>query len=128
MRPLAAALRSLGLSVWYDEFSLRPGASLSRSIDQGIAGSRYGVVVISPAFIAKRWPEYELRGLVSREIEEDAKIIRLWHGVTKKEVLRFSPSLADKIAIDTAQSDAQDVALKILREVRPDIYNKHPRA
>jgi hypothetical protein len=128
VRPLAVALRSLGVSVWYDDFSLELGDSLSRSIDKGIAGSRYGLVVVSHAFMAKRWTEYELRGLVNREIEQDAKIIPVWHGVTKQEVLQFSPSLADKIAIDTARSDAQDVALKILREVRPDLYKKHPRA
>jgi hypothetical protein len=86
VRPLAAALQSLGVSVWYDEFSLRTGDSLCRSIDKGIAGSRYGLVVISPHFIAKPWPEYELRGLVSREMGEDRVILPIWHGVTRREV------------------------------------------
>jgi hypothetical protein len=50
VRPLAEILRSLGLKVWYDEFTLQIGDSLSRSIDAGLAESRYGLVVISPAF------------------------------------------------------------------------------
>lgn len=50
VRPLAHFLRELGLKVWYDEFTLSVGDSLSRSIDNGLARSRYGVVVISPAF------------------------------------------------------------------------------
>ena len=58
VRPLATALASLSVRVWYDEFSLRPGKSLSRSIDEGLAQSSYGLVVISAAFIAKRWTEY----------------------------------------------------------------------
>jgi len=57
--PLAGALRQLGVAVWYDEFTLRPGDSLSRSIDKGILGSLCGLVVISPKFIEKNWPEYE---------------------------------------------------------------------
>jgi hypothetical protein len=40
VQPLARALSLLGLQVWYDEFSLTVGDSLSRSIDRGIAGSR----------------------------------------------------------------------------------------
>ena len=51
VRPLAHALNNLGVKVWYDEFSLRLGDSLSRSIDKGLAESAFGVVVISPHFI-----------------------------------------------------------------------------
>jgi hypothetical protein len=127
VRPLAAALTSIGVSVWYDEFSLSPGDSISRSIDKGIGGSRYGLVVLSPAFIGKSWPEYELRGLVSREIAEDALIIPVWHGVTVDEVRSFSAPLSDKLAVVTDGKEAIDVALQILKVVRPDLYNAHPR-
>ena len=75
VRPLAQALAQLGVNAWYDEFTLEVGDSLSRSIDKGLAGSRYGIVVISPSFIQKKWPERELRGLVAREIEEEQKVI-----------------------------------------------------
>ena len=95
VRPLAVALQSLGISVWYDEFSLRLGDSLSRSIDQGLALSRFGLAVITQHFLQKPWPEYELRGLVAREIEEDRVILPIWHGVTRRHVLQFSPPLAD---------------------------------
>ena len=128
VRPLAVALRSLGVSVWYDEFSLRLGDSLSRSIDRGLAQSSYGLVVISPAFIRKPWPEYELRGLVSREIAEDRVILPIWHGVARDDVLAFSPPLCDKVALNTGGLDAKDVAIQVLREVRPDLYARHPRA
>jgi hypothetical protein len=128
VRPLAIALTSLGVSVWYDEFSLNPGDSISSSIDKGIAGSRYGLVVVSPAFVSKRWTEHELRGLVSREIAEDAVIVPIWHGVSFRDVVDFSPSLADKRAIVTKDLDATEVALQILRVVRRDLYEKHPRA
>jgi hypothetical protein len=51
IRPLAIALKSLGISVWYDEFSLELGDSISRSIDKGLSESAYGLVVISPPFV-----------------------------------------------------------------------------
>ena len=122
VRPLAVSLRQLGVEVWYDEFSLRLGDSLSRSIDKGLASSRFGLVIISPHFIEKPWPEYELRGLVSREVEEDRVILPIWHGVTRQDVLDFSPPLADKVALKTEGVSAQDIAIQILREIRPDLY------
>ena len=64
VRPLALALRSAGLSVWYDEFELRIGDSLHRKFDKGLASSRFGVVILSQAFFGRGWPEYELDGLV----------------------------------------------------------------
>jgi hypothetical protein len=73
VRPLAHALTALGAAVWYDEFSLKLGDSLSASIDRGLASSRYGIVVLSKAFIAKRWPQRELQGLVAREMEGGAQ-------------------------------------------------------
>ena len=53
VRSLASALTSEGLKVWYDEFTLRIGDSLRQKIDRGLATSRVGLVVLSPAFIGK---------------------------------------------------------------------------
>jgi hypothetical protein len=128
VRPLAEALRRFGVSVWYDEFSLEIGDSISRQIDKGIAEARFGIVVISRAFIQRRWPAHELRGLVSRDVEEDLKILPIWHGVSKDEVAAFSPSLSDKLALDTQHIDGQEAAIRLLRTVRPDLYAQHPRA
>lgn len=128
VRPLAEALANLGVRVWFDEFTLSLGDSLSRSIDKGLASSHYGVVVVSKAFIEKGWPEYELRGLVAREIAEDTVILSVWHGVSQSEVLEFSPPLADKLALDTSRNDSTEIALQILRVVRPDLYTGHPRS
>lgn len=55
-RPLAETLKALGFSVWFDEDVLEIGDSLRRSIDAGVARSRYGVVVLSRAFFNKPWP------------------------------------------------------------------------
>ena len=99
------------MTVWYGEFSLSVGDSLSRSIDKGLAGAPYGVVVVSPAFIRKPRPEYALRGLVSRETRKDKVILPVWHGGTRGEAMAFSPTLADKLALETGGPSAQDVAM-----------------
>jgi hypothetical protein len=54
----------------------RIGDSLRRKIDAGIARTRFGVVVLSHAFFAKNWSQYELDGLVVREMIGGKQIIR----------------------------------------------------
>ncbi len=97
-RPLAQALSAAGLRVWYDELSLRIGDSLRRSIDSGLSRSRYGVVVLSPSFFAKEWPQTELDGLVARELDGNKLILPVWHNIELEEVRRHSPTLADRVA------------------------------
>jgi TIR domain-containing protein len=63
------------VNVWYDEFELRIGDSLRRKIDQGLSRSRFGLVVVSHAFFAKNWPQYELDGLVALEMAGRQRIL-----------------------------------------------------
>ena len=67
--PLAVALQAKGLQVSCDEFSLTVGDSLRQSIDEGLAHSRFGIVILSKNFFEKHWPEEELNGLATREVE-----------------------------------------------------------
>lgn len=113
VRPLAEALQALGVSVWYDEFQLKVGDSLRRSIDKGLADSRFGVVVLSGAFFAKNWPQYELDGLVAREMNGVKVILPVWHRVTKDEVMRFSPTLADRVALNSSMQSVAEIAQKL---------------
>ena len=87
-----------GLKVWYDDFTLTIGDSLRRSIDKGLARSRYGVVILSPYFFRKDWPQKELDGLTARERNGIKVILPVWHQVDKEFVLRYSPTLADRVA------------------------------
>ncbi len=113
VRPLAQALQRLGLRVWFDEFELKVGDSLRRMIDRGLANSRYGVVVLSGAFFAKNWPQYELDGLVAKEMAGTKVILPIWHKVSKDEVLSYSPSLADKVALNSSMLSIDEIASKL---------------
>jgi TIR domain len=68
VEPLATALQSEGLSVWYDLWVLQLGDDLRQQIDNGLKRCRFGVVVVSPAFLRRKaWTERELGGLTQRE-------------------------------------------------------------
>ena len=112
-RPLAEVLRSNGISVWYDEFELRIGDSLRRKIDKGIANSNFGVIVISRDFINKGWTNYELDGLITRAVNGEQVMLPIWHNVTKREVIDYSPSLADKLARNTTDFTIEEIADEI---------------
>lgn len=109
-RPLHDRLVELGLTVWLDEIQMRVGAHLRRSIDRGVATCRYGVVIMSPAFFAKQWTQYELDGLVAREMNGEQIILPIWHNITKEELLTIAPSLVDRIALSTAAMTLDDIA------------------
>lgn len=116
VRPLAEALIAAGFNIWYDEMTLKVGDSLRQSIDKGLSQSRYGVVVLSSAFFSKNWTQYELNGLVSREMTGGKVILPIWHKVSKDEVMAYSPPIADKIAINSSFS-GRDEIVKQLSEV-----------
>lgn len=113
VRPLANALRAAGLSVWFDEFELRIGDSLRRKIDRGLGSSRFGVVVLSQAFFGKGWPEYELDGLVTRAVSGEQILLPIWHNVSKREVIGYSASLADRLARSTTTHTVEEIAAEI---------------
>jgi tetratricopeptide (TPR) repeat protein/Cdc6-like AAA superfamily ATPase len=116
--PLAEGLRSRGVKVWYDEFSLTLGDSLRQMIDHGLANSRYGVVILSKNFFAKRWPTAELNGLATKEVDGTKVILPVWHRVTFEEVRSFSPILADKLAVRSDQG-LETVVARILEILGP---------
>jgi hypothetical protein len=113
VRPLANALVAAGLKVWFDEMTLRIGDSLRQKIDKGLANSRVGLVVLSPAFIKKGWTNYELDGIVTRSVSGEQVLLPIWHNITKQQVMDFSSSIADKVARSTAVHTIDEIASEI---------------
>lgn len=118
VRPLAVALRKKGLNIWYDEFTLRVGDSLRRSIDKGLANSDYGIVVLSGSFFAKKWPQDELNGLVAREGLDQKVVLPVWHDIDREQVERHSPILADRKAVRSVEG-IDRVVEELLKVIRP---------
>lgn len=118
VRPLAAALRERNVDVWIDETELKLGDSLRRTIDRGLAGSKYGVVVLSPSFFSKSWPQYELDGLVAREVGGQKVILPIWLGVSREDVVGFSPTLADRLAANASKKSIDEIADQVVSVLR----------
>lgn len=117
VRDFVKCLQENGLHVWYDEFTLRVGDSLRRSIDHGLRNSRYGIVVLSEAFFNKEWPQKELDGLFAREVNGEKVILPIWHKISKNEVLKYSPIIADMLALNTANFTIEEIAKEISERV-----------
>lgn len=118
-RPLAQLFTEQGLKVWFDEDTLTVGDSLRRSIDHGLANCHFGVVILSPHFFEKEWPQKELDGLVAREDGTKKRILPVWHKVTKEDVVAFSPLLAGKLGVPTSKG-LDYVVREIMRAVDGD--------
>ncbi len=126
VKPLANALKEAGVKVWFDEFELKFGDSLSRSIDYGLVHASFGIVILSKSFFAKQWTDYELRSLLSRVTGGEHIILPIWHNIDRKDIMEYSPYLADIKALSTSIG-IEDLALEITKKVRPDILNSYLR-
>ena len=111
--PLAEALHERGVTAWLDKAELRIGESLLSRIDQGLAASKFAVVVLSPSYFAKGWPQYELDGIVTLSVAGKQSLLPVWHDLGHAEVAIQSPSLADKLARSTSDTAIEDIADEI---------------
>jgi hypothetical protein len=100
-RPLADALNAKGLIVWYADYSVKAGDNLIKSIDYGLARSRFGIIIISGLFLKKQWTQEALNDLATREVGGKKAILPIWHKVGFQEVFGYSAVLADRVAIST---------------------------
>ena len=117
VRPLAEALRDRRATVWYDEFELRLGDSIHEAISKGLQTSRAGIVVLSSDFFAKQWPKHELDGLMAlSSVRPYRSIIPIWHGVTRADVVRFSPILAGVFGLASDGLSPDEIAKRILAD------------
>lgn len=118
VRPFVEALRAKDVIVWYDDFELQVGDSLRRSIDNGLKNSKYGIVVLSDAFFNKEWPQRELDGLFAREVNGEKIILPIWHKISKNEVMSYSPTIGDMLAINTTDFMIEEIAEKIATRIK----------
>ena len=91
---------------------------MRRKIDTGLASSRFGVVILSQSFFGRGWPEYELDGLVTRAVSGEQILLPIWHNVSKREVMSYSPSLADRLARNTSTHTVEEIAAELVDVIR----------
>ena len=105
-------LRKLNLRVWYDTSHIKWGDSMRAKIDDGLRKSKFGVVILSPDYIkdGKYWTKAELDGLFQLESINGKMLLPVWHNLTKKEVMAYSPIIAGRLAMNTASMTPTEIA------------------
>jgi hypothetical protein len=120
-RPLRDALVERSVTVWFDELQMKVGQSIRQEIEAGIAGCRFGVVIVSPHFFAKQWTQAELDALFGKRMDQGQNLVLpIWHHVSKDEVSQHSPLLAGVFALNTAVSTVDEIADSLVEVVRGD--------
>lgn len=105
-------LRSNDATVWFSERDVGLGKSLIREIDRGLASSRVGIVLVTPALLKSLAPQ----GIADKELSAllaTDRVIPVAHGTTFDALRDVSPLLASRSGLDTAESSLKDVAAKV---------------
>jgi hypothetical protein len=132
--PLRKALVAAGISVWIDNEAIALGDSMRRSMERGLSRSRWGVVVVSPAFLAKYWTQAELDALFGYETPDKKVILPVYHGIRPEDVRVTHPILAGRRAafwsdgIDRVVADIASVVGTGAERVTPISGQPAPRS
>lgn len=105
--------------VWYDTGILTMGDDQRKKIDEGLRNSRFGVVVLSPNFFEKNWPQSELGALMTLQNADGRKrVLPIWHNIDAAGLRSYSPLLANIEATKSSDGIAATVR-SILAVVKP---------
>src|SRR5438552_2325937 len=100
--PLADTLRREGVTVWIDQQELKLGDSLREKIGEGLRKSRYGIVILSRAFLTKRWPADELRSLLAMEEAGRKRLLPIRYQLTQEELTQQQPLVGDRLSFSVS--------------------------
>ena len=99
-------LESRGVSVWFSEKDVALGTPLLREIDKGLAKSRVGIVLVTPALLRRLQGESiadkELSVLLARD-----QLVPIVHGTTYEALREVSPLLGSRTGLSTRKSDGR---------------------
>jgi hypothetical protein len=111
-RELCDLLVGEGVSVWFSENDIPLGLPFMREIDKGLARSRTGLVLVTPALLTRLErggvSDKELSELLARDL-----LFPVMHESTYGELRDISPLLASRNGLDTAVDSMAVVAKKI---------------
>ena len=113
-------LEARGVSVWFSEKDVLLGSPLLREIDKGLAKSRVGIVLVTPAFLKRLAgagiAEKELSALLARDL-----LVPIIHDTTYEELRDVSPLLGSRSGLSTAQEPMAELAAKLAELVAPEV-------
>ena len=105
-------LESHGVKVWFSEKDVALGTPLLREIDRGLAKSRIGIVLVTPALLRRLQGEgiadKELSALLARD-----QLVPMVHETTYEALREISLLLGSRTGLSTAENPMADVAAKL---------------
>lgn len=100
VNPLVKALAGAQITYWLDEVEIQWGDHIVERVNKGLSASRYVIVVLSPAFISKNWPQMELNSMLNIEASMgEIKVLPLLVGAPEEQerILQSFPLLTGKL-------------------------------
>ena len=116
-RPIHKALTELGLYAWLDESEIRLGQSIRQKIDEGLANCRSATVILSRPFFSKNWLQYEMDGIVGRQMQGEILLFPIQHGITIEEIRDYSPPLGGLSLWNSSDHSPAKIAAEIARQL-----------
>ncbi len=120
-KKLHDALEANGVTVWFSEKDVLLGSPLMREIDRGLAKSRAGLALVTPAFLnrldAAGIADKELSALLARDL-----LVPVVHDTTYEELRDVSPLLASRSGLSTGEDTMEQIALKVGELVSVDAF------
>lgn len=116
VQQLVSALKTQGLTVWYDEGQLRVGDSMLRQLEDGLEHSEYFVVVVSPNLLSRQWSQFEMGVAVGRG--RGNKILPIYLKTEQPAITRALPILADKLGISAEEHTIDEISRAIADVVK----------
>lgn len=105
-------LESLGVKVWFSEKDVGLGVPLMRAIDKGLANSKIGLVLVTPALLLRLPKE----GIADKELSAllaGNRLIPIVHNTTYEALRDVSPLLASRTGLSTEEDPMEVVAAKL---------------
>ncbi|MEK6554507.1 MAG: toll/interleukin-1 receptor domain-containing protein, partial [Bdellovibrionota bacterium] len=111
-------LVSMNVTVWFSEKDVVLGSGLLREIDKGLANSRIGIVLVTPAFLERvrsaGIAEKELSALLARDL-----LVPIVHNTTYEDLRNVSPLLGSRSGLSTAEDSMMNIAKKLTELATP---------
>lgn len=110
-------LNRLRIRIWYDSTEIDWGDGLKEKIQEGLSKCRFGIVILSPEFIERKWTNQELSELLTRQNESHEKVVLpLLYNLTVEQMKEQYPVLGDIKAREVREDeDAKDVVIDFAR-------------
>lgn len=105
-------LEAAGVKVWFSEKNLGLGVPMMRAIDRGLANSKIGLVLVTPAML-ERLPQESVADKELSALLAGNQLIPIVHKTTYNDLRNVSPLLASRSGLDTSEDSMADIAKKI---------------